>query len=88
MDALVEFLAMVLDIIFHAVKSNQTNRSIKLIAYAIIFMVMCLVGYLSFVVRDDVVTLWFLVLLSGFLAVTLLRALPEIRKLIRNEEAD
>lgn len=88
MDALVELLGIVLETIFHALKSNQTNRSIKLIAYAIIFMVMCLVGYLSFVVRDDVITMWFLILMSGFLAVTLLRALPEIRKLIRNEEAD
>lgn len=85
MDALVEFLAMVLDIIFHAVKSNQTNRSIKLIAYAIIFIVMCLVMYLSFVVRNDIVTMWFFILLSGFLAVTLLRALPNIRQLIRNK---
>lgn len=88
MDALVELLGIILETIFHAVKSNQTNRSIKLIAYAIIFIVMCLVMYLSFVVRDDVFTMWFLILMSGFLAVTLLRALPEIRKLIRNEEAD
>ncbi|MDO9591936.1 MAG: hypothetical protein Q7I98_01945, partial [Erysipelotrichaceae bacterium] len=70
MDALVDFLSMVLDIVFHAVKSNQTNRSIKLIAYAIVFIVMCLVVYLSFVVRDDVITLGFFILLSGFLAVT------------------
>jgi fatty acid desaturase len=87
MDALVEFLAVILDIIFHAVKSNQTNRSIKLIAYAIIFVVMCLAGYLSFVVRDDVITLGFFILLSGFLAVTLLRALPSIRRLITDKEA-
>jgi hypothetical protein len=87
MDALVEFLAVILEIIFHAVKSNQTNRSIKLIAYAIIFIVMCLAGYLSFVVRDDVITLGFFILLSGFLAVTLLRALPNIRRLITDKEA-
>jgi hypothetical protein len=87
MDALVEFLAVILEIIFHAVKSNQTNRSIKLIAYAIIFIVMCLAGYLSFVVRDDVITLGFFILLSGFLAVTLLRALPSIRRLITDKEA-
>jgi hypothetical protein len=87
MDALVEFLAVILEIIFHAVKSNQTNRSIKLIAYAIIFIVMCLAVYLSFVVRDDVITLGFFILLSGFLAVTLLRALPSIRRLITDKEA-
>jgi hypothetical protein len=87
MDALVEFLAVILEIIFHAVKSNQTNRTIKLIAYAIIFIVMCLAGYLSFVVRDDVITLGFFILLSGFLAVTLLRALPSIRRLITDKEA-
>jgi hypothetical protein len=87
MDALVEFLAVILEIIFHAVKSNQTNRSIKLIAYAIIFIVMCLAGYLSFVVRDDVITLGFFILLSGFLVVTLLRALPNIRRLITDKEA-
>jgi hypothetical protein len=87
MDALVEFLAVILEIIFHAVKSNQTNRTIKLIAYAIIFIVMCLAVYLSFVVRDDVITLGFFILLSGFLAVTLLRALPSIRRLITDKEA-
>jgi hypothetical protein len=87
MDALVEFLAVILEIIFHAVKSNQTNRTIKLIAYAIIFIVMCLAVYLSFVVRDDVITLGFFILLSGFLAVTLLRALPNIRRLITDKEA-
>lgn len=86
MDALVDFLSMVLDIVFHAVKSNQTNRSIKLIAYAIVFIVMCLVVYLSFVVRDDVITLGFFILLSGFLAVTLLRSLPKIRQLITDKE--
>lgn len=86
MDALVDFLSMILDIVFHAVKSNQTNRSIKLIAYAIVFIVMCLVGYLSFVVRDDVITLGFFILLSGFLAVTLLRSLPKIRQLITDKE--
>jgi hypothetical protein len=88
MDALIELLGMILEIIFHAVKSNQTNRSIKLIAYTIVFIVMCLVGYLAFVVRDDVITMWFFILMSGFLAVTLLRSLPEIRQLIRNKEAD
>ena len=88
MDALIELLGMILEIIFHAVKSNQTNRTIKLIAYTIVFIVMCLVGYLAFVVRDDVITMWFLILMSGFLAVTLLRSLPEIRQLIRNKEAD
>jgi hypothetical protein len=87
MDALVEFLAVILEIIFHAVKSNQTNRTIKLIAYAIIFIVMCLAVYLSFVVRDDVITLGFFILLSGFLASTLLRALPSIRRLITDKEA-
>ncbi|MDP2813316.1 MAG: hypothetical protein Q8S15_06305 [Erysipelotrichaceae bacterium] len=86
MDALVEFLAMVLEIIFQAVKSNQTNRSIKLIAYTIIFIVLCLVVYLTFIARNDVVTMWFFMLLSVFLAVTLLRALPMIRQLIRNKE--
>ncbi len=88
MDALVDFLAMVLDIVFHAVKSNQTNRTIKLIAYAIIFIAMCLAGYLSLVVRDDVITRGFFILLSVFLAVTLLRALPKIRQLIINKETD
>lgn len=88
MDALVEFLAMILDIVFHAVKSNQTNRTIKLIAYAIIFIAMCLAGYFSLVVRDDVITRGFFILLSVFLAVTLLRALPKIRQLIINKETD
>ena len=86
MEILLEILEIVLEVIFHIADNYEASRWKRLVAYTIVFTVICVLFYLSYMFRAEEITKWFFIVLGIIMAVTLIKSFPEIRRLIRNEE--
>jgi uncharacterized membrane protein len=86
MEIFLEILEIVFEAIFNTADNYEASRWKRLVAYILIFIMMAVLFYLSYVVRTEEITKWFFILLGVIMAVTLIKSFPEIRRLIRNEE--
>ncbi|PKM90278.1 MAG: hypothetical protein CVU85_01050 [Firmicutes bacterium HGW-Firmicutes-10] len=86
MEIFIEIVGILVEMFTFSAEEKSAPRKIRLIGFVIIFILMGILFYLAYVVRNDTFTMSFFVILGAIMAITLLRSVSDIVRLIRNEE--
>ncbi len=88
MEILVEIIGTLVEMFAFSAEDKDRPRKIRLIGFFIIFVLMGILFFLAYVIRQDTFTMSFFIILGSIMAITLLRSFSDIVRMIRNEEYD